>query len=416
MMLRDLLAEAFRNTRAHWLRVLLTSSGIVWGIALFVVMIAVGEANQRHYREKLEVIGRKVIWAIPGRVAREGSGERAARDVLLDLKDPPRLSDLPLVEHAEPELWAQPRVLKGGGHIKVVWTLGVGPLATRIRNFQVARGRFITRTDLNQRRRVLVIGAKVEERLFGRRSALGQMVRLEGQPFQIVGVSVPKGEQMNNMGPRDDEQVLLPITTAQTLFTGTDHIDYIIYEPRTREDGARSIERVRAILGPHHYFHVAEEEALSFVNVAEAIKLVGTILTAITIFLSACGILTLAVGAVGVMNIMLVAVTERTREIGLRKALGATHRDLFIQLICETTIITVTAGAIGVGFAATIIFALQALHDASPKVQFLMPRLTFSPWLAALSFVVLVSTGVLAGLLPALRAARLDPAVALREE
>jgi putative ABC transport system permease protein len=415
-MLRDLFAEALRNTRVHWLRVLLTSSGIVWGITLFVVMIAVGDANQRHFREKMEVIGRKVIFAIPGVVARRGSGERAARSVLLDLKDPPRLSDLPLVEHAEPELWAQPRVLKGGGHIKVVWTLGVGPLATRIRNFQVARGRFITRADLTHRRRVLVIGAKVAERLFGRRSALGQHVRLEGYPFQIIGVSAPKGEQMNNMGPRDDEQVLLPITTAQTLFTGTDRIDYIIYEPPTREEGPRSIERIRTILGRHHYFHVEDEEAMAFVNISESINLVGTILLAIQIFLSACGILTLAVGAVGVMNIMLVAVAERTGEIGLRKALGATHRDLFVQLVFETTIITVTAGAIGVASGAAIIKVLQVLHDRAPTGQLLMPRISFSPWLAALSFSVLVGAGVLAGLLPALRAARLDPAVALREE
>jgi putative ABC transport system permease protein len=415
-MLRDLLAEAFHNTRTHWLRVLLTSSGIVWGIALFVVMIAIGDANQRHYREKLEVIGRKAIWAIPGRIAREGSGERSARDVSLDLKDPPRLSDVPLIERAEPELWAQPRVLKGGGHIKVVWTLGVGPLATRIRNFQVARGRFITRADLAQRRRVLVIGAKVEERLFGRRSALGQTVRLDGQPFQIVGVSVPKGEQMNNMGPRDDEQVLLPITTAQTLFTGTKHIDYIIYDPLTREDGAQSINRVRTILGRHHYFQVEEEEALSFVNISEAIKLIGTILTAITIFLTACGVLTLAVGAIGVMNIMLVAVAERTREIGLRKALGATHRDLFVQLVFETAILTVSSGAIGVALGAGIIFFLQAIRDASERAQFLMPQVTFSPGLALLAFVILVGTGILAGIVPALRAARFDPATALREE
>jgi putative ABC transport system permease protein len=415
-MLRDLFIDAVRNTRAHWLRVLLTSSGIVWGIALFVVMIAVGDANQRHYREKMEVIGRKAIWAIPGRIARRGSGERAARDVLLDLKDPPRLSEVPLVERAEPELWAQPRVLKGGGHIKVVWTLGVGPRAAVIRNFQVARGRFITPADLAQRRRVLVIGAKVEQRLFGRRSAIGQRVRLEGYPFQVVGVSAPKGEQMNNMGPRDDEQVLLPITTAQTLFTGTDRIDYIIYEPFTREAGARSMERVRTILGRHHYFHVEEEEALSFVNIAEAIKLIGTILIAIQIFLSACGAVTLAVGAVGVMNIMLVAVTERTRELGLRKALGATNRDLFVQLLFETTILTVCAGALGVALGAGIIVFLQAMRDTSERAQFLMPQVTFSPGLALLAFVVLAGTGILAGLVPARRAARLDPAVALREE
>jgi putative ABC transport system permease protein len=415
-MWRDLLFEAIRHTRTHWLRVLLTSSGIVWGIALFVVMIAMGDANQRHYREKMEVIGRKVIWAIPGSIPRPGTGEHAVRRVELDVKDPPRLPASPLVERAEPELWATPRVLKGGGHIKVVWVLGVGPQATEIRNYQIARGRFITPDDVAQRHRVLVLGAKVAERLFGRRAAVGQMVRLEGHPFRIVGVSVPKGQQMNTMGPRDDEQVLLPISTAQTLFTGSDHIDYIIYEPRTREEGAPSMERVRTLLSRHHYFAVADEEALAFFNIWDAIKLIGTILDAILIFLAACGVLTLAVGAVGVMNIMLVSVTERTREIGLRKALGATPRDLFVQLVFETTIITVVAGAMGVGLGAGIIYTLQSMHEVSARAEFLMPRITFPPRLALLSFIVLVGTGILAGILPALRAARLDPAEALREE
>jgi putative ABC transport system permease protein len=415
-MWRDLLAEALRNTRAHWLRVLLTSSGIIWGIALFVVMVAMGDANQRHYREKMEVIGRKVIWTIPGSIPRAGTGEHAVRRVTLDVKDPPRLPGSPLIERAEPELWATPRVLKGGGHIKVVWTVGVGPQATQIRNYQIAAGRFITPTDVEQRRRVLVLGAKVAERLFGRRSALGQAVRLEGQPFRVVGVSVPKGEQMNNMGPRDDEQVLLPITTAQTLFTGNDHIDCILYEPRTRDAGGLSMTRVRTLLGRHHYFGVDDEEALAFFNIWDAIKLIDVMLTAIVIFLSACGVLTLAVGAVGVMNIMLVSVTERTREIGLRKAVGATPRDLFVQFVFETTIITVAAGVVGVALGAGIIYGLQSMHQISVRADFLLPRITFPPRLALLSFVVLVGTGILAGILPALRAARLDPAVALREE
>ena len=155
---------------------------------------------------------------------------------------------------------------------------------------------------------------------------------------------------------------------------------------------------------------------MGFFNVADAIKLIGVILTAITIFLAACGVLTLAVGAVGVMNIMLVAVTERTREIGLRKALGATHRDLFVQLVCETVILTVGAGMVGIALSAAIISVLQALRAASPGPEYLMPRVVFSPGLAALAFAVLVTVGMLAGMVPALRAARLDPAVALREE
>ena len=415
-MLRDLLLDALRNVRVHWLRVLLTSSGIVWGIALFIVMMATGNAYQQHYREKLAVIGRKAIWAIPGSIPRAGSGEHAARYVSLDRKDPPRLPGSPLIERAEPEMWAAPHVLKGGGHIKVVWVLGVGPGATHIRNFQVARGRFITPDDVAQRRRVLVIGAQVERRLFGRRSALGERVRLDGQPFRIVGVSVEKGEQMNNMGPRDDEQVLLPITTAQTLFTGSDRIDYILYEPRTREEGVASIERVRALISRHHYFTVEDEEALSFVNIADAITVIERIVDVVAIFLAACGLMTLAAGAVGVMNIMLVAVSERTREIGVRKAVGATPRDLFVQLIFETTVIVLAAGTIGVGLGAGIIGIVEGFRASSGSADFLIPHLAFPAQLAVVSFAVLAGTGILAGILPALRAARLDPAEALREE
>jgi putative ABC transport system permease protein len=415
-MLRDLLDDAARDIRAHWLRVLLTGSGIVWGIALFVTMMAWGTSVRAHYREKMEAIGRKVIYAFPGSVAREGTAERAVRAVVLKRDDPPRVSASPLVEHAAGEMWNGPRVLKGGGHIKVVWTYGVGADVGRIRNFEVARGRFVTPADVAERRRVLVVGAKVEQRLFGRRSALGRTVRLEGFPFRIVGVSTPKGQQMINMGPNDDEQVLLPLSTAQTLFSGNREVGWVLYEPRTTEDGAASTERVRTILGRHHHFTPRQDQALAFFNIRDAIRLIEMIGVGLQIFLAACGILTLVVGGVGVMNIMLVAVTERTRELGLRKALGATQRDLFVGLLLETVLITVSAGILGLGLGAGLVGLLSVGRQAPAKMAFLVPHVTVSPALAATSFVVLVAVGLLAGLVPAQRAARLDPAAALREE
>jgi putative ABC transport system permease protein len=308
-------------------------------------------------------------------------------------------------------------MLKGGGHIKVVWTYGVGAETGRIRNFQIDRGRFITPADEAARRRVLVIGAKVEQRLFGRRSALGQTVRLDGYPFRIVGVSIPKGEQMVNMGPNDDEQVLVPASTAEVLFTGSDKIGHVIYEPRTRPEGPASTERVRAILGRHHHFEPGDEEALSFFNISDAIKITEGIGFALQIFLVACGVLTLVAGGIGVMNIMLVAVAERTRELGLRKAVGATNRDVFVQILGESIVITLAAGVAGVALGAAIIAVMRALRSAaSERAQFLMADTHFSAELALLSFVVLVGVGVTAGLSPARRAARLDPAVALRDE
>ncbi|MBI4517687.1 MAG: ABC transporter permease [Deltaproteobacteria bacterium] len=415
-MLRDLLADALRDVRANWLRVLLTGSGIVWGIALFVTLSASGTAMRAHYRAKMEAIGRKVIFTFPGAVARQGSANRNARRITLEVDDPPRLTASPLVERAAPELWNGARVMKGGGHIKVVWTYGVGPETGRIRNFQVGRGRFINAADVAERRRVLVIGAKVAERLFGRQSALGRQVRLEGHPFRIVGVSVAKGEQFVNMGPRDDEQALLPVTTAQALFSGSDAISHIIYEPRTREEGAASIGRARALLSRHHHFKPQDEEAVSFFNIVEAMRRVELIGVALQVFLVACGVLTLVVGGVGVMNIMLVAVAERTRDLAVCKAVGASRRDLFMQVIAETVIITVGAGLAGLALGSGIILILQVLRNSAERAQLLMPEVSFSPALALLSFAVLVGVGILAGIVPALRAARLDPAVALREE
>jgi len=415
-MLADILGDALRNVRAHWLRVLLTGAGIAWGIGLFALLMAWGTAVSAHMRAKTEEVGRKVIYAFPGVVAREGTGARALRRVALDVDDPPRLPGSPLVARAEAEMWNGPRVLKGGGRIKVVWTYGVGPAVARIRNFRVARGRFVTAADVSARRHVLVIGAKVEERLFGRRSALGREVRLEGHPFRIVGVSAPKGEQMINLGPRDDEQVLLPISTAQALFGENDDIGWILYEPRTVDEGKASIERVRAILGRHHDFPPAMEQALAFFNIRDSIWMFQLIARGLEIFMIACGALTLVVGGVGVMNIMLVAVAERTRELGLRKALGATGRDLFLQLLGESLVITLGAGVVGLALGFGLMALVEAGRQPSARVDFLIPHVAFSPRLALLACAVLVLTGVLAGLVPALRAARLDPATALREE
>ena len=414
-MLGDRLVEALSSARAHWFRVMLTSSGILWGMTLFIFLTASGRSTAEHYRVKMEEIGKKVIYAFPGSISRRGSGPHASRRVVLERDDPPRLPSSALVERAGAEVWSGPRVFKGGGHIKVVWTYGVTPEVAAIRNFVVGEGRFINADDIAARRRVIVIGAKVEERLFGRRSALGKTLRIDGLPFRVVGVSAMKGEQMNNMGPRDDEQALMPLTTAQALFTHKDEVNYVLYDPVTRDQGAASMPRVRTLIGRHHEFGADSEEALVFFNMSDAIRTLNVILGALQIFMFACGLLTLIAGAVGVMNIMLVAVAERTRELGLRKALGATNRDVFLQLICDTLVITLSAGLGGFGLGGLIIYAMGLLRAASPRAEFLVGKLEFSPEVATLAFVVLVTAGLLAGIVPGLRAARLDPAVALRE-
>jgi len=189
-----------------------------------------------------------------------------------------------------------------------------------------------------------------------------------------------------------------------------------MYEPRTRAEATASIARVRALLARPHRFAPADEEALGAFNVVERIRPVAAIEIALQLFLLACGVLTLVAGGIGVMNIMLVAVAERTREVGLRKALGASDRDVFVQVLFESVLVTVTAGALGVAFGEGIVGFFWAIGGRTPDQRMWVPRVEPSLGLAVLSFGVLVGTGILAGVVPARRAARLDPAVALREE
>jgi putative ABC transport system permease protein len=413
MMLRALLTDSIRDIRAHPLRVLLTGSGIAWGIALFLAMMACAAAVRAHYRDKMATIGRMVIYTFPGAVARPASGARAIRRIALERDDAARLPRSPLVARAAGEVWMGPAVLKGAGRAKVVWATALDADAGAIRNLAVEAGRFITPTDVAARRRVVVLGARVAQLVFHRRPALGRTVHLDGEPFRVVGVTTAKGRQLITMGPDVDEQVLLPITTAQALFTGRRPIDWIVHEPRAEEAGPASIERVRTILGRHHDFTPRQDEALSFFNVRDAIRPIELIGLGIQIFLAACGVITLAIGGVGVMNIMLVTVAERTHELGVRKALGATNRDLFLGLLLEASIVTTASGLAGLGVGAGLVACLAAAAPAATGT--LLPRIVVSPVLAAASFGLLVALGIIAGFVPARRAARLDPATALRE-
>lgn len=414
-MLRELVRDAWRNIRAHWFRLVLTGAGIAWGIALFLVLTSVGASVRGFYRQKMEAIGRNAVYLFPATVTKERIGVVAGRQLVFDRDDPPRVRT-PLVARASPELPVGGRALRGGGHVKVVWAYGTGADTARIRNLPIAAGRFISPGDVAAQRRVIVLGALVAERLFGRRGAVGRTVRLEGHPFRVIGVIEHKGEQIIAIGPFDDEQVLIPLTTAQALFTGTREFSYLMYEPRTREEAAASIVRMRALLARPHRFSPRDDEAVQSFNVADRIRPIALIEVALQLFLTACGALTLVAGGVGVMNIMLVAVAERTRELALRKALGASPRDLFAHLLLETLIVTVAAGLVGLLVGTGVVAGLWAISGRTADQRMWVPGVTPSARMALVSFAVLVGTGVLAGIVPARRAARLEPAVALREE
>lgn len=410
-MLRDVLHETRQTMRAHVFRVALTSLGIVWGVAMLVYLTASSDGYDRHFAVELAKIGQRIVFLFPGNVTKQRVGHRGARPVELELKDVRRLGTLAGIERAAPNQWIGARVLRAGRRTKLAWTYGVTEDTGPIRNFALGAGRGITRHDVDTGAAVAFLGAKAASRLFGGAPAVGRTMHIDGIPFRVVGVSAPKGQQVLYMGPADDEIVLIPITTARHWFTRVDVIDQVVLSPTTREGSRQATRDAKGLLGLHHGFRENDPTAVGDFNILEAVQVVEVLLLGLRVFLTAASLVTLFVGAVGVMNIMLVLVSERTREIGLRKAVGASNRAIFVQILVETVTLTLVSGVVGALLGALGVQASAAAIGTGSTLQ-APPELR--PVAVASVLATLVLTGLAAGILPALRAMRTDPAVALR--
>ncbi len=407
-----LLGDALRNVRAHALRFLFTSLGMVWGVAMLTYLSASMDGTEAHFAREVAKIGQRIVFLFPGTITKADVGHRGARTVEVEVDDVAHLPGLATVERAAPNLWVDSRVFRARGRTKLVFTYGVTAGTAAIRAFEVGAGRFVSDADVAERARVVFLGAKVARRLFGEAPAVGRTVHVDGLPFRVIGVSRPKGEQLLYMGPPDDEVAMIPVSTAQRWFVRHERINEVIFAPRTRAESWEALAAVRGLLGLRLRFRPGDETALGAFNVQEVVQIVDGLLLGLRLFVTAASLVTLFVGAVGVMNIMLVMVSERTREIGLRKALGASGRAIFVQFVAETLAVTLVAGGVGalVGWAGVRLSAAAigagTLMQAPPLLR---------PGRVAVILVTLVGVGLAAAVLPALRAARVEPAVSLRE-
>lgn len=406
----DLFHTTLRSVRAHSFRFALTSLGVLWGAAMLTYLSAAADGYDVHFARQLDKIGQRIVFLFPGVVTKAHVGQRGARPVELEEEDIAGIAALRGVERAAPNQWLGARVVRAAGHTKLVWVFGASEDTAAVRNFAVERGRGISGRDVALGLNTIVLGARAAERLFGAAPAVGRRVHVEGIPFEVIGVAAPKGDQLIYMGPRDDEIAFIPYTTARTWFTRRDIIDQMIFSPITREDSWDAVHRVRALLGRRHGFTASDDAALGYFNIQEAIDMVRGLLLALRAFLSATSLITLAVGGVGVMNIMLAMVSERTREIGLRKAIGASNRAIFAEILAETVLVTVVSGALGIAVGWLGVTASAASIGESTMQS--APVLHASRVLVV--FAILVATGVASAILPALRAMRVDPAIALR--
>ncbi len=413
----DIFAQVFQSIAANKLRSFLTMFGIAWGVASLLLLIGLGEGFRSGQRRSLAEIGTDFIMMFGGTIPALPNQHTGMQPYKLTLGDADAI-------RSEAKYVRNTTALINRGDIKEVSefssaggaVMGVEVNFPEIRHLPIAQGRFLNFEDIAQRRQVVVLGQKNNKLLFPGRPSLGAFITLNGYRFQVVGVAEKIGRG-NNDG--DNQKIYIPLSTMMELFAmkgeniPTDSIYSIQYQPLTPDQNETAKAEVHRIIGQRHGFDPALKDAFEEWDTIKSQRTVGVIFTAMDVFLGGVGIVTLALGAVGIINIMLVTVTERTKEIGLRKALGATNSSILIQFFLEGLLLTGLSGMIGIVGAAALMFGLGAMLGNN-QMGFDPPRLV--PWSAAMAMGTLTLCGVVAGLYPASRAAALQPVEALRKE
>ncbi len=413
----NIIAQVFRSIGANKLRSFLTMFGIAWGVASLLLLIGLGEGFRSGQRRGLKELGTDVIMIWGGTIPVLPEQHVGMHPYKLTM------SDADAIRHGASDVrnvtaFIQRSDLKqvsehssAGGQV-----MGVELNFPEIRNLPIAQGRFLNEEDLAHRRQVVVLGQKMEKLLFPGYPSLGAFITLNGYRFQVIGVAKKIGRG-NNDG--DNQRIYIPLSTMQEFFPMTgdnipqDAVTSIQYQPLTEDLNETAKMEVHKIIAARHGFDPNAKEAFEEWDTIKSQRMVGLIFTAMDIFLGGVGIVTLTLGAVGIINIMLVTVTERTKEIGLRKALGATNRSILFQFFLEGLTLTGLSGVIGIVGAAALMGTLGSVVGNN-DMGFDPPRLV--PWSAGMAMGSLMLCGIVAGLYPARQAAMMQPVEALRKE
>ena len=413
-MLLEIVRQSLATLWAHKLRSFLTMFGIAWGVGSLLLLVGLGEGFRSGQEKQLATLGQDIMFTFSGRIPAVQGSTQSGRLYRFTYQDYLAIrDDSKFIRIVSPVLNREDiRAVSDYGSTNGQ-VFGVAPVYNQIRNVPIGTGRWFNDEDNSERRRVAVVGWELLKNVFPGRPAVGSSILLNGVGFDVIGVVTKVGQDGNN---GTNARIFTPIETMRNLFplkaeNSEDAISFINYRPITRDQHLRAKQEVHKIIGRRHGFDPKLEDAFEDWDTIENSQRVGKIFDAMDWFLGVVGLVTLGLGAIGIINIMLVSVTERTKEIGLRKALGATYRNILTQFFIEGAFLTAFSG--GIGLAISVAFVTLLAMLPSPE-GFDTPRIVPASAVAAIASLAIA--GIAAGLYPARKAALLPPVEALRQE
>jgi len=395
------LKTAWQSIFSNKLRSSLTMLGIIIGVSAVVLLVALGNGFQRSMQQTFENLGASALY-VSGTTDKKVSTIRP-----LTFEDAQALADkteAPAIDLVAPTLTRPVSASFGNNNVNVQAT-GITPVIGQIKKYDLSAGRFITDEDVASRDNVVVLGWQVTQDLFGDQPAVGQTIRIAGSRYQVVGSVAKMG------GFTGDSFILMPLTTMQSKIAGGNNVQQIAVKAVGPDQVDNAISEITSLIRARHYIAPGQSDDFQIRDMRDILNQMQSQLAAFSFFLSSVGAISLIVGGIGIMNIMLVSVSERTREIGIRKAIGAKRRDILVQFLIEAATLSLSGGLIGLALAL-----FSSLFMKNVKFGDLTVGAQISAGVVILALAVSIGIGIVSGTYPAFRAARLDPIESLRHE